>query len=82
MKLHVDRFNRRDWDGVRELISADARLTVADAFAGKVAEAPYFRNYERWPIPWKLATGEVDGEAVVIILQRGRTHGLRIQWSA
>ena len=71
MKLYVDRFNRKDWDGVRELISADARLTVADAFAGKLADAPYFRNYERWPIPWKLATGEVDGEPVVIILQRG-----------
>src|SRR5947209_19257886 len=26
MRLYVDRFNRRDWDGVRELISADARL--------------------------------------------------------
>src|SRR5262249_10544037 len=34
MRLYVDRFNRHDWDGVRELISADARLTVADAFAG------------------------------------------------
>jgi RNA polymerase sigma-70 factor (ECF subfamily) len=71
MKLYVDRFNRKDWDGVRELISADARLTVADAFAGKLGEAPYFRNYERWPIPWKLATGNVDGEPVVIILKRG-----------
>jgi RNA polymerase sigma-70 factor (ECF subfamily) len=71
MKLYVDRFNRRDWDGVRELISADARLTVADAFAGKLEEAPYFSNYERFAIPWKLAMGEVDGEPVVIILQRG-----------
>src|SRR5215470_15192213 len=26
MQLYVDRFNRRDWDGVRELTSADARL--------------------------------------------------------
>lgn len=71
MQLYVDRFNRRDWDGVRELISADARLTVADAFAGKLADAPYFRNYERWSMPWKLAAGEVDGEPVVIMLQRG-----------
>ena len=68
-KLYVDRFNRRDWDGVRELISADARLTVADAFVGKLADAPYFRNYEGWTIPWKLATGEVDGEPVAVILQ-------------
>lgn len=71
MKLYVDRFNRQDWDGVRELISADARLTVADRFAGKMAEAPYFTNYQRLGMPWKLAMGEVDGEPVVIILQRG-----------
>jgi RNA polymerase sigma-70 factor, ECF subfamily len=71
MQLYVDRFNRRDWDGVRELISADARLNVAERFAGKFSDAPYFFNYERWPVPWKLALGEVDGEPVVIILERG-----------
>jgi RNA polymerase sigma-70 factor, ECF subfamily len=71
MQLYVERFNRRDWDGVRELVSADARLNVAERFAGKFAEAPYFFNYDRWPWPWKLALGEVDGETVVIILRRG-----------
>lgn len=71
MQLYVERFNRRDWDGVRELTSADARLNVAERFAGKFADAPYFYNYERWPWPWKLALGELDGELVVIILQRG-----------
>jgi RNA polymerase sigma-70 factor (ECF subfamily) len=71
MQLYVDRFNRRDWDGVRELTSADARLRVAERFAGKFGDAPYFANYERWPVPWRLAVGEVDGEPVVIILERG-----------
>ena len=71
MQLYVERFNRRDWDGVRELVSADARLNVAERFAGKFAEAPYFFNYDRWPWAWKLALGEVDGEPVVIILRRG-----------
>src|SRR5215470_17784398 len=71
MQLYVDRFNRRDWDGVRELISADARLNVLDRFAGKFTDAPYFFNYDRWPWPWKLAVGEVDGEPVIIILRRG-----------
>src|SRR5579862_8968724 len=71
MQLYVDRFNRRDWDGVRELISADARLNVLDRFAGKFADAPYFFNYDRWPWPWKLALGEADGEPVLIVLQRG-----------
>ncbi len=71
MQLYVDRFNRRDWDGVRELTSADARLNVAERFAGKFADAPYFFNYERWPWLWKLALGELDGEPVVIVLRRG-----------
>jgi RNA polymerase sigma-70 factor (ECF subfamily) len=71
MQLYIERFNRQDWDGVRELISADARLTVADAFTGKLADAPYFRNYERLSMTWKLAVGQVDSEPVVVILQRG-----------
>jgi len=71
MQLYIDRFNRRDWDGVRELISADARLNVIDRFAGKFADAPYFFNYNNWPWTWKLASGEIEGESVIIILQRG-----------
>lgn len=71
VQLYVERFNRRDWDGLRELISADARLRVADAFAGPLADSPYFGQYERWSMPWKMAAGEVDGEPVVITLRRG-----------
>jgi RNA polymerase sigma-70 factor, ECF subfamily len=56
---------------VRELTTADAQLRVAERFAGKFVEAPYFTNYERWPWPWKLALGEVDCEPVVVILRRG-----------
>jgi RNA polymerase sigma-70 factor, ECF subfamily len=75
LRLYVDRFNRRDWDGVRELASADARLRVADCFAGRLAESPYFVEYERPIIPWRMALGKVDGETVVIILQ-DETDGL------
>jgi RNA polymerase sigma-70 factor (ECF subfamily) len=69
LRLYVDRFNRRDWDGVRELASADARLRVADCFAGRLADSPYFVEYERPIICWRMALGTVDGEAVVIILR-------------
>jgi RNA polymerase sigma-70 factor (ECF subfamily) len=71
MQLYVERFNRRDWEGVRQLISADARLNVADAFSGRLADAPYFANWGRWSLPWKLAAGVVDGQLAVIVLQRG-----------
>lgn len=70
LQLYVERFNRRDWDGLRELISADAQLRVADAFAGRLADSPYFSNYERWSMAWRLALGEVDGETLVIVLRR------------
>jgi RNA polymerase sigma-70 factor, ECF subfamily len=69
LRLYVDRFNRRDWDGLRELISADARLRVADCFAGRLADSPYFVEYARASVPWRLVLGELDGEAVVIILR-------------
>jgi RNA polymerase sigma-70 factor (ECF subfamily) len=70
LHLYVERFNQRDWDGVRELIAADARLLVADAFAGRLADSPYFGNYERASVPWRLAVGEVDGEPLIILLHR------------
>jgi RNA polymerase sigma-70 factor, ECF subfamily len=69
LRLYVDRFNQRDWDGVRELASADARLRVADCFAGRLADSPYFVEYERPIIAWRMALGEVDGETVVVILR-------------
>jgi RNA polymerase sigma-70 factor (ECF subfamily) len=67
LHTYVERFNRQDWDGLRELISADARLRVADRFAGKLVDAPYFGNYQRWKTPWRLTVGEVDGQPSVII---------------
>ena len=69
VQLYVERFNRRDWNGVRELISADARLRVADRYAGRLSDSPYFGIYEKLPQPWKMAEGVVDGEPVVIILK-------------
>jgi RNA polymerase sigma-70 factor, ECF subfamily len=69
LHLYVERFNQRDWDGLRELIAADARLRVADRFAGPLASAPYFGRYERMAIPWRMAVGEVDGQLAVIALR-------------
>jgi RNA polymerase sigma-70 factor (ECF subfamily) len=69
---YVDGFNKRDWDGLRKLISADAQLLVADRFAGPIDESPYFGNYERQTVPWRLAVAEVDGELAVVVLRQHR----------
>jgi len=70
LHLYVDRFNKRDWEGLRKLIRADARLRVADRFAGPIDESPYFGNYERQRLPWRLAVAEVDGELAVVVLRQ------------
>jgi RNA polymerase sigma-70 factor (ECF subfamily) len=69
LHLYVDRFNKRDWEGLRKLISADARLRVADRFAGSLDESPYFGNYERQTVSWRLAVAEVDGELAVVAMR-------------
>jgi RNA polymerase sigma-70 factor, ECF subfamily len=69
LHLYVERFNRGDWDGLRDLASADARVRVADCFSGRLAGAPYFSEYERAAALWRAALGEVEGETVVILLR-------------
>jgi RNA polymerase sigma-70 factor (ECF subfamily) len=68
LQLYVERFNRRDWDGLRELISADARLLVADRFSGRFSDGGYLGVYERMRVTWRLTLGEVDGEPSIILL--------------
>jgi RNA polymerase sigma-70 factor, ECF subfamily len=68
LRLYVERFNRRDWDGLRELIRADARLQVADRFAGRLSDSPYFGRYERIA-DWRLALGDVDGRLAIVSLR-------------
>jgi len=72
LHLYVDRFNKQDWEGLRKLISADAQLRVADRFAGPIDESPYFGNYDRQKVPWRLTVAEVDGELVIVALHEHR----------
>ena len=61
-------FNARDWDGLRELISADARLLVADRYAGPFADGGYLGVYSRMRVTWRLTLGEMDGEPAIVLL--------------
>lgn len=68
LQRYVDLFNRHDWDGVRGLTSADARLRVADCFDGLLRNSPYFFEYERNPETWTMEFGTIDGEPVLLVL--------------
>jgi RNA polymerase sigma-70 factor (ECF subfamily) len=63
---YVERFNRRDWEGLRELVRADARVRVADRFTGPIADSGYFSRYAQLALPWRLVLAEVDGEPMVV----------------
>lgn len=69
LHLYVERFNRRDWEGLKDLIASDALIRVADRFAGPAKGAPYWGRYERLPYSWRLAVGQADDENTLISLR-------------
>ena len=76
LQRYVELFNRHDWDGVRSLTSADARLRVADCFDGLLRDSPYFTEYDRNPEAWRMEVGMVDGEPVLVVFN----HGPKAMW--
>jgi len=61
-------FNRRDWDELRRLIRADARVEVVGVTEFKLLDVgtPYFRNYSALLWEWKLSLARVDGEPMIV----------------
>jgi RNA polymerase sigma-70 factor, ECF subfamily len=68
LRRYVELFNRRDWDALRALTSADAQLRVADRFKGHLRNSPYFAKYAE--LEARAALGTIDGELVVIVFRR------------
>ena len=71
LRLYVERFNQRDWDGLRGLISADATLRVADWFEGPLRESPYFTRYAQLPVPMLAVLSEIDGQPGIALYPEG-----------
>jgi Sigma-70, region 4 len=67
LRLYAERFNRQDWDGLRELISADApwSLPIDTPAASRTATTPVSIHMR---VTWRLALGEVDGEPAIVLL--------------
>jgi hypothetical protein len=63
---YVERSNRRDLDGLRELVRTDARVRVADRFTGPLGDSGYFGRYAQFAAPWRFVLADVDGAPMVV----------------
>lgn len=89
LRLYVDLFNKRDWEGVKTLIKADARCEVVGLWAGvgrDAIEGTYLRKYASLDVRWRMSLVRVDGEEVVICLGDDAGHWVprsivRIEWA-
>jgi RNA polymerase sigma-70 factor (ECF subfamily) len=68
LDAYVDRFTRRDWDGLRALIQADARLELVGVAAGTMLDIGknYFSNYLGLPADWRFTVQVIDGEVIAV----------------
>lgn len=70
IETYLERFNQKDWDGVRALLSDDARLEVVSRTEGSFHSSPYFQNYSRLSWEWRLRFADVDGVPTVVHFRR------------
>jgi RNA polymerase sigma-70 factor (ECF subfamily) len=82
LRLYVERFNARDWEGLAALIQADAQVEVVGNWMargrGPVSEG-YFGKYALYDW-WRLGVARVDGE-MVVLSERRAEDGSWAPWS-
>ncbi len=86
-EAYAEVFNRRDWDALKQLVRADARLEIVGAAQGIMSGlgATYSTNYTALKWEWRLAPGVVDGVPVIVHWRRDgntwRPHAaIRLWW--
>jgi len=69
---YIAHFNAQDWDGVTEVLEADARLNVVGIFEGEGKQTvrnTYMRNYTEALYPWWFEVVEIDGREASLCWQ-------------
>ncbi len=84
---YAECFNRRDWEGLKHLVRADARLEVVGENEGVMSSlgVTYSGNYTRLPYEWRLSAEVVDGTPALIHWRRTATawepcNAIRLWW--
>ena len=87
-EAYAECFNRRDWDGLRHLVRADARLEIVGEAEGRMAGlgATYSGNYTNLPWEWRLTVGLVDDVPAIVHWRRSgsawQPHtAIKLWWS-
>ena len=85
---YVARFNARDFDGIRAMISDDVRLELVNQtrLNGKAEVSRYFGNYSK-VTDWHLVPGLVEGRPAILVFDPGEPGAapksfMLLQWSA
>ena len=71
LQRYVDRFNARDFDAVRAMLSDDVRLDLVEREKrrGALRVAHYFHNYDA-KRDWQLSVGVADGRPAILVADR------------
>lgn len=71
-EAYAECFNRRDWDALRHLVRADARLEIVGESEGRMAGlgVTYTSNYTALRDGWRLTAAVVDGSDVIVHWRR------------
>jgi RNA polymerase sigma-70 factor (ECF subfamily) len=85
---YVARFNARDFDAIRAMISDDVRLELVNKtrLSGKTEVSRYFGNYSR-VTDWHLVPGLVEGRPAILVFDPDQPGAapksfMLLQWSA
>jgi RNA polymerase sigma-70 factor (ECF subfamily) len=68
LKAYADRFNARDFDALRDLLSEEVRLDLVNRsrLEGRNDVSRYFTRYSENP-SWRVTPGFADGRAVLLV---------------
>jgi RNA polymerase sigma-70 factor (ECF subfamily) len=85
---YVARFNARDFDAIRAMISEDVRLELVNKLRlnGKAEVSRYFGNYSRIT-DWHLVPGLLEGRPAILVFDPNQAgappkYFMLLQWSA
>src|SRR6266702_3542111 len=88
LTAYVSRFNARDFDAIRAMISDDVRLELVNKtrLNGKAEVSRYFGNYSNVS-DWHLVPGSVEGRPAILVFDpsepgSGPKYFMLLQWSA